>query len=287
MQDRLDGGISLIIRCPGSKGTLTLSPEHLSLDLYITPRELHASPDRIGGDISVLVQAFAEEFAIPHLQRFTERCRIEGIVPPFHCKSAPSFSCTLKLIHFSMFLQDPASQVNLSAVPHLPAPTTATGSHIRCSARPSRQFQHDLQANAKSNTVTSSAVREGRAMALLDSNTPPNKIRQRRPADAFFTKGLTVPGHEIQGMREAASFTPLISLGLHTDAVLDRFKMDDAVLLKLRALVGSVRSSRWEVVLRSPKWDLTYEQASNLARALLMDVQGVHQKVCLVSLTTF
>ncbi|KAG1791818.1 uncharacterized protein HD556DRAFT_1199346, partial [Suillus plorans] len=54
MQDRLDGGISLIIRCPGSEGTPTLSPEHLSLDLYITPRELHASPDRIGGDISVL-----------------------------------------------------------------------------------------------------------------------------------------------------------------------------------------------------------------------------------------
>ncbi|KAG2151062.1 uncharacterized protein EDB93DRAFT_1083700 [Suillus bovinus] len=92
MQDRLDGRISLVIRCPGSEATPTLSPEHLSLDLYITPRELCESPDRIGGDISVMVQAFEEEFAVPHLRHFTERCHIEGVVPPHHCKSAPSFS---------------------------------------------------------------------------------------------------------------------------------------------------------------------------------------------------
>ncbi|KAG2365336.1 hypothetical protein BDR07DRAFT_1481456 [Suillus spraguei] len=162
-----------------------------------------------------------------------------------------------------------------------PAPTTATGSRIHCSACPPQQFQHNLQANAESNTVTSSAVQEDRAMALLDSNMPPNKIWQHQPVDAFFTKGLMVPGHEIRGMREAASFTPLISLGPHTDAILDCFKMDDAVLLKLHALIKSVRSSCWETVLRSPKWDLTYEQASNLARALLMDIQGAHQKVTL------
>ena len=124
-----------------------------------------------------------------------------------------------------MFLQDPASQVHPSAVPHFPAPMAATGSRIRCSARPSQQFQYDLQVNVKSNTVSSSAVREGSAMALLDSNTPlGNKIRQCRPANTFFTKGPMAPLE----MREPMSFTPpLISLGLHTDAVLDRFKMDD------------------------------------------------------------
>ncbi|KAG1749167.1 uncharacterized protein EDB91DRAFT_1011812, partial [Suillus paluster] len=61
MQDHLDGGISLLICCPGSEATPALLPEHLSLDLYITLRELHETPERIGGDISVLVQAFAEE----------------------------------------------------------------------------------------------------------------------------------------------------------------------------------------------------------------------------------
>ncbi|KAG1734232.1 uncharacterized protein EDB91DRAFT_1025911, partial [Suillus paluster] len=54
MQDRLDGGISLLICCPGSNATSTLSAERIAVDLYITPRELHEVPERIGGDVSVL-----------------------------------------------------------------------------------------------------------------------------------------------------------------------------------------------------------------------------------------
>lgn len=74
----------------------------------------------------------------------------------------------------------------------------------------------------------------------------------------------------------AASFgTPLISIGPHTDAVLDRFGLDDQVLLKLHQLIGSVRSSCWEAVLRSPKWDLTYEQALNLSRLLHSDLHSM------------
>ncbi|KAG2086294.1 hypothetical protein BD769DRAFT_1338755, partial [Suillus cothurnatus] len=60
MQDRLDGGISLLICCPGSEATTALSPEHISLDLYITPHELHKTLEHLGGDVSVLVQAFGE-----------------------------------------------------------------------------------------------------------------------------------------------------------------------------------------------------------------------------------
>ncbi|KAG1795024.1 uncharacterized protein HD556DRAFT_1200604, partial [Suillus plorans] len=36
MQDRLDGRISLVIHCPGSQATPTLSPEHLSLSISIS-----------------------------------------------------------------------------------------------------------------------------------------------------------------------------------------------------------------------------------------------------------
>jgi hypothetical protein len=67
---------------------------------------------------------------------------------------------------------------------------------------------------------------------------------------------------------------PIVSIGPHTDAVLDRFKMGDEVILKLRQLMSTVRSSRWEAVLRSPKWDLTFEQAVNIAKALNADLQG-------------
>ncbi|KAG1774226.1 hypothetical protein EV702DRAFT_975154 [Suillus placidus] len=87
MQDRLDGGISLLVRCPGSEAGLTTSPEQIGVDLYITPRELQEVPQPVGGDIAVLVQSFSQEFAVPHLQRFTKRCNIENIKPPKPCKS--------------------------------------------------------------------------------------------------------------------------------------------------------------------------------------------------------
>lgn len=68
----------------------------------------------------------------------------------------------------------------------------------------------------------------------------------------------------------------LISLGPNTDAAIDRFKLGDEILPKLRALTGTVRSSQWEAIFRSPQWDLTYKQAFVLSRALLADlVQGM------------
>ncbi|KAG1726759.1 hypothetical protein EDB19DRAFT_1603942, partial [Suillus lakei] len=54
MQDRIDGGITLLIRCPGSEVTPTVSPDQFALDLYITLRELQETPQRIGGDIAAL-----------------------------------------------------------------------------------------------------------------------------------------------------------------------------------------------------------------------------------------
>ncbi|KAF9231996.1 hypothetical protein BU15DRAFT_81740 [Melanogaster broomeanus] len=66
---------------------------------------------------------------------------------------------------------------------------------------------------------------------------------------------------------------PIISIGPHTDAVIDRFKLGDEVLPKICELVCSIRSSHWEAVFRSPKWDLTYEQAANLTSALRADLK--------------
>ncbi|KAG1783911.1 hypothetical protein EV702DRAFT_945406, partial [Suillus placidus] len=52
MQDRLDGGISLLIQRAGSDA---ISPEKIPLDLYVTPREMHEAPQQIGGDVAVLL----------------------------------------------------------------------------------------------------------------------------------------------------------------------------------------------------------------------------------------
>ncbi|KAG1722923.1 uncharacterized protein EDB91DRAFT_1037364, partial [Suillus paluster] len=54
IQDRLDGSISLLLRCPGFKAETALSPEDITVDLYVTPREARESSERIGGDIAVL-----------------------------------------------------------------------------------------------------------------------------------------------------------------------------------------------------------------------------------------
>jgi hypothetical protein len=73
---------------------------------------------------------------------------------------------------------------------------------------------------------------------------------------------------------EPKVFASLLSIGPNTDAVLNRFKIGDEAIFKLRELITTVRSSRWEVVLWSPKWDLTYEQAANLIKALHADLHG-------------
>ncbi|KAG2108126.1 hypothetical protein BD769DRAFT_1675384 [Suillus cothurnatus] len=67
--------------------------------------------------------------------------------------------------------------------------------------------------------------------------------------------------------------SPIISIGPHTDAVLDRFKMSDEVILKLCALTSTVHISHWQAVLRSKEWAFTFEQAANLVKALNADLQ--------------
>ncbi|KAI6029377.1 hypothetical protein BKA83DRAFT_4013971, partial [Pisolithus microcarpus] len=37
LQDHLDGGLSVLVRCPGSD---TISAEELAVDVYVTPREI-------------------------------------------------------------------------------------------------------------------------------------------------------------------------------------------------------------------------------------------------------
>jgi hypothetical protein len=75
-QDHLDGGISLLIRCAGSEPLPNLSPEKIPIDVYIMPHELQETQQRIGGDLAVLVQALAQEFAVPHLQHFATCCLV-------------------------------------------------------------------------------------------------------------------------------------------------------------------------------------------------------------------
>ena len=88
--------------------------------------------------------------------------------------------------------------------------------------------------------------------------SPHAQVLRRCPAEAFIANWSSVI------LEPVISGPPLISIGPHTDAVLDRFKLGDETLLKLRILISTIHSSWWEENLRSPRWDLNYEQASKL-----------------------
>ena len=87
MQDRLDGGISVLVRCPGFDAQPDTTTDKIPVDVYVTPRELLRN-ERINGDTAMLVQAFCQDFAIPHLGRFVKRCRVESIQPAKVCRES-------------------------------------------------------------------------------------------------------------------------------------------------------------------------------------------------------
>ena len=75
-------------------------------------------------------------------------------------------------------------------------------------------------------------------------------------------------GLEATNLQAAA----IISISEKTNRVLDHFGIADSVIPRLRKLVCTVRSSRWEEVLHSPEWGLTSTQAKTMSKALLADI---------------
>ena len=63
----------------------------------------------------------------------------------------------------------------------------------------------------------------------------------------------------------------LISLGRHSDEVLDLLQLPDTILPSLHQLITTFRSNRWISVLEGPKFALSHEKAVLLASALLED----------------
>ena len=279
----------LLLRCPGSNPPLNRAAEKISVDIYVTPRELVRN-ERVSGDTAMLVQAFCQEFALPHLEHFTERCQIESIrAPKPRRKSLVEY-----FFRFTDSSSGPAESINLNGPNHLPAFASPVKSRIQCTA---------LSADAKPDTSNnmrhlspSAAIRESAMLTPgVQKMHPPNtatsvdqpsspasvcqcSIRQCRPADAFLYTvkekiAKSIPLVTAPSDAQAQG-PPLISLGPNTDAILDRFSLGDDLLPRLHTLVGTIRSSHWEAVLRAAPWNLTYEQASNLSNALSADLKG-------------
>ena len=226
----------------------------------------------------MLVQAFSQEFALPHLQHFAERCKIESIkAPKPRCKSMLEYR--VGFTNFGVVLAEP---IDLNGQNHLPTFLSPVASQIQCMAcsteakpDPAVDVQH-LSASA---VICKSAVFAPSAKKTHPPSTPSTAhqctAHQCRPADAFlFVDNKKFPEPIPLVIPDSAPGSPLISLGPHTDAVLDRFSFGDDVLPCSHILVRTVHSSRWEAILRGMPWNLTYEQASNLSSALLVDLKG-------------
>ncbi|KAH7904465.1 hypothetical protein BJ138DRAFT_1106801 [Hygrophoropsis aurantiaca] len=210
--------------------------------------------NKVGEITAAIVQVFAQELAVEHTRHFTSRCSIEGV------SALPT--------NLSLSAGPPHP-------PFLPAPENTMGCHIKCTTRPINALEH-IMAEFHSS--------KGSSHVGPQSGTTSSRIRQRRPADAF-QAGIFVKNSIALAPTVSSKFAsdsthdrfpggkPLISIGPHSDAIIDRFKMGDHTLPRLHELISTIQSSRWEAILRSARWDLSYEQAANLAKALKLDVR--------------
>jgi hypothetical protein len=81
--DRIDGGISLLLHCPGHLVTADTNVEDIPIEMYATGRETKTLG--MQERLVHLIQAFGDQIALPHLHRFTGRYETEqspGITPP-------------------------------------------------------------------------------------------------------------------------------------------------------------------------------------------------------------
>lgn len=79
--DAIDGGISLVLHCPGYQPKTTNAPENVTIDVYVSPKELAEGGEKFSELVALIVQDFGTNLAVPHLHRFQNRCMTEGVTP--------------------------------------------------------------------------------------------------------------------------------------------------------------------------------------------------------------
>lgn len=99
VQDRIDGGITLLMRCPGHLTSEDVTVENITIDVYVSPRELSETSSEIDKHTALLAQSFGEDIVLPHLRRFAARCRVEKVVPP----QTPCKLIVISLCHLNIY----------------------------------------------------------------------------------------------------------------------------------------------------------------------------------------
>lgn len=76
MLDRIDGGVTILLHCPGHLVTADTNIEDIPIELYATGREVKTLG--MQAQLVPLIRLFGDQIALPHLHRFTGRYEIEG-----------------------------------------------------------------------------------------------------------------------------------------------------------------------------------------------------------------
>ncbi|KAG6906278.1 hypothetical protein DXG01_014839 [Tephrocybe rancida] len=229
--DRMDGGISLVLRCPGFDPGSKSGAECITVDVHVSPRELEhdTGGKELTKALALMVQAFGSDVALPYLQRYVRRCAEEGIVP----RKAPAAGRALKA----------------SGRSHLPGAETC-GSHFRCRCRrgTSCDFMQDIFMEERGLPVSKSmsSTSNGPGVAHSDWWVERKEVHSEMNG---------APRHEPV---DDGYGGVIVSLGPRTDAVL-------------------TRNSSWEALLQVGEFNLSYEQARNLVKAMHGDF-GIRYK---------
>jgi hypothetical protein len=280
VQDRIDGGITILMRCPGYT-SVDLTVEDITLDVYITPREILQTKDEMSKHIAILAQNFAQNIVIPHLYRFAERCHTEKVVP-LQCprKSGIGILRCLYLQPVPAFGSQPKKQGA-----HILPPFYPPGScHMRYRCLSTESLTEGEGSYDEQWWAEACVAADKYESEMTASTTIPNT-----PNDAHRQPTVAIPSNPCDEFRGA-----IVSLGPHTDIVLDRFNLNDTLVPRLRTLSTTVRSSKWEATLRSAQWGLSHDQAANLSSAMIADIKNeqfvrikVHSYVHFCPISTF
>lgn len=111
--------------------------ENITVDMYVSPRELKEGGKEMSKHMALLSQAFGADIALPHLRRFQTRCGLEGVKPP----SAPSMFVSAPRLLLTL-ISAPGKQLRVEGPSYLP-PATKDGPH-RARCRPAGTLIKDI-----------------------------------------------------------------------------------------------------------------------------------------------
>ncbi|KAG6905274.1 hypothetical protein DXG01_003769 [Tephrocybe rancida] len=271
--DILDGGVSILLHIPGQALARNVGVEGLTIDAIVPPRERTEAGKDFNKAVAILIQTFGCDIALPYLRRFHTRCKAEGVAIP----SAPDMGRPMVM--------------DETFIPEAETPGSVL---VRCCCRPGRPT--DL---AKDFAIADIAAlprigRPPRSLASTNATSSDNSgdesgrvvrgksLTLRAPTTQALMIAPTVKAEAMEGtLNVDGPLNAIVSIGPRTDAVFDRFSFPPDEIRKIRRLVQSERSSRWEEVMRVGEFCYSFEQASTMFEALKVDLGIENSKAIL------